>query len=243
MTALNGFTAETLEMETPAKNSTKDYAKFTFLRANREINKKNVEKIKESYREWGVIAGRPILIDKDFNIIDGQHRFCALRDLGWPITYEIITGNVIGKTMALNSSQDHWQLVDFVKSYAEQGMDNYRKLLKYEEKNKFGFTNSLHLCFGFKAKSHDIKKGRDFPFQENAIEIADYINNLEDVSFKTTKAFVYAVYVLFNKADLEQRTTIRNNILKIPKCTHEKDYRTAFENILNHKKKNNFVKL
>lgn len=222
---------------------TKDYSKFTFLRANRGINKNNVEKIKASYREWGVIPGRPILVDSDFNIIDGQHRFLALKDLGFAIPYEIIGGNVIGKTMALNSNQDHWQLIDFVKSYAEQGMDSYRKMLKFEEKNKLGFTNSLRLCFGFKARGQDVKRGRDFEFQEIAHEIADYINNLEDVPFKTTKAFVYAVYVLFNKADLEQRTIIRNNILKIPKGTNESDYRTAFENILNHKKKNNFTRL
>jgi hypothetical protein len=222
---------------------TKEYQKFTFLRANRAINKKNVERIKESIREWGVIPGRPVLVDSDFNIIDGQHRFLALKDLGFAIPYEVIGGDVLGKTMALNSCQDHWQLIDFVKSYAEQGMDNYRKLLKFEEKNNLGFTNSLHLCFGFKAKSHDIKKGRNFEFIENANEIADFINNLEEVSFKTTKAFVYAVYVLFNKADLEQRTIIRNNILKVPKGTHENDYRTAFENILNWKRKNNFIKL
>lgn len=222
---------------------TKDYAKFTFLRANRAINPNNVERIKASYREWGVIAGRPVLIDKDFNIIDGQHRFVALKDLGYPIPYEIIGGDVIGKTMALNSNQDHWQLVDFVRSYAEQGMDNYRKLIKFEQKNKLGFTNSLHLCFGFKAKSHDIKKGRNFEFLEIANEIADYINNLGDLPYKNTKAFVYAVFVLFQKADLEQRTITRNNIFKVPQSTHANDYRTSFENILNHKKKNNFVKL
>jgi hypothetical protein len=225
------------------KTETKDYAKFTFLRANRAINKRNVEKIKESYRQWGVIPGRAILVDKDFNIIDGQHRFLALKDLGLPIPYEIIGGDIIGKTMALNDSQQHWQLIDFVKSYAEQGIDCYRKMLKYEEKNKFGVTNSIHLCFGFKAKGFDIKKGRIFDYLEIADEIADYINNLGDVPYKTTKAFVYAIFVLFNKADLEQRTIIRNNILKVPYCTHANDYRTAFENILNHKKKNNFVKI
>src|SRR6187549_2973465 len=161
-------TLETLEQEAPVKNSTKDYEKFRFLRANRAINKNNVEKIKASYREWGVIAGRPILIDKDFNIIDGQHRFLALKDLGFPIPYEIIGGDIIGKTMALNSNQDEWQLIDYAKSYAEQGYDCYRKLLKYDEKNKLGFTNSLRICFGSKTKGLDVKKVRDFEFKDNA---------------------------------------------------------------------------
>lgn len=222
---------------------TKDYSKFTFLRANRKINKNNVEKIKASYREWGVIPGRPILIDKDFNIIDGQHRFLALKDLGFAIPYEIIGGDVIGKTMALNSNQDHWQLIDFAKSYAEQGMDCYRKMLKFEEKYQFGFTNSLRLCFGFKTKGEDVKKGKNFEFKESANEIADYINNLGELSFKTTKSFISAINNLFNKADLEQRTIIRNNILKVPKCQNHNEYKTAFENILNQNKRNNFTKL
>lgn len=234
-------TTETTDHST--KNETKDYAKFTFLRQNRAIRRPNVEKIKASYRQWGVIPGRALLVDRDFNIIDGQHRFLALKELGYAIPYEIIGGDVIGKTMALNASQDHWILSDYVQSYAEQGMDNYRKLIKFEEKYKLGFTNSLRLCFGFKAKGEDVKKGRNFAFQENATEIADYIINLGDIPYKTTKSFIYAIYILFNKADLEQRTLIKTNILKVPKATNHVDYTTAFENILNHRKKNNFVSL
>lgn len=39
---------------------TKDYPKFSFLRANRKIKQANVQKIKASYRQWGVIPGRPV---------------------------------------------------------------------------------------------------------------------------------------------------------------------------------------
>ncbi len=81
---------------------TRDYSKFKFLKTNREINRANVEKIKASIREWGIIPGRPTLVDGDYNIIDGQHRFLAIKELGHPVPYEVIGGDTIGKTMTLN---------------------------------------------------------------------------------------------------------------------------------------------
>lgn len=222
---------------------TRDYSKFKFLNTNRGIHKSNVERIKASIKEWGIIPGRPILVDGDYNIIDGQHRFLAIKELGHPIPYEVINGDTISKTMTLNSSQMPWQLVDFVKSYAEQGNDNYRRMLKFEEKYKLGFTSSLYICFGYAFKSADIKAGKHLEFVENAEEIAQYLENINFVSYRTTKSFIWAVINLFKKTNEEQREIIKDHILKIPQFSNHTDYRTAFENILNYKKKNNFTRL
>jgi len=80
---------------------TRDYSKFKFLPENREIKRANVEKIKTSVKEWGIIPGRPILIDGSGNIIDGQHRFLAYKELGHPIPHEIINGSLFTVTMPL----------------------------------------------------------------------------------------------------------------------------------------------
>jgi hypothetical protein len=56
---------------------TRDYSKFKFLKTNR-INNGTVVKITKSIKEWGVIPGRPVLVDGMYNI-DGQHRFNALK--------------------------------------------------------------------------------------------------------------------------------------------------------------------
>jgi hypothetical protein len=34
----------------------------------------------------------------------------------------VINGDVIAKTMALNANQSQWRLIDYMRSYSEQGL-------------------------------------------------------------------------------------------------------------------------
>jgi hypothetical protein len=212
----------------------RDYHKFNFLKENRDIKTSVVKRIEESIKEFGVIPGNPIVVDKDFNIIDGQHRFTAFKNLGLPVSYVIIEGDVIAKAMALNANQSQWQLIDYIRSYAEQNVDCYRKLLKFEEKYKFGMTASINV----------IRKGLDFKINPNAEAIAEFVLNLEQVPFHRTKDFISAISYLYRKTDAKQRKVIQGNILKTPRCANITDYITAFENILNYRKRgSNLIKL
>jgi len=222
---------------------TRDYSKFKFLNTNRAINLKNVEKIKASIREHGIIPGRPILVDGDYHIIDGQHRFLAIKELGHPIPYETIGGDTINKAMALNANQQQWQMIDYITSHANQGNDNYRKVLKFNEKFNLGIIPSLFICFGTHYKSAKVKKGDHYDYVEDAEQIAEYIDSLEDVPFKKSKSFVFAIINLYRKTKPEQREIIRQNILRVHNFSNTRDYTNAFENILNHKKKNNYITL
>jgi ParB-like chromosome segregation protein Spo0J len=56
---------------------TKQYTKFNILDHNRELNNTNLKKIEESILEKGLQV--PIIIDENYNIIDGQHRFYVLQ--------------------------------------------------------------------------------------------------------------------------------------------------------------------
>lgn len=223
---------------------TRDYSKFKLLSENREIRPANVEKIKLSVKEWGVIPGRPVLIDGVGNIVDGQHRFIAYKELGLPIPYEVINGDIIKKTMALNSNQAQWQLIDYIKSYADQGIDCYRRLLKFEEKYKLGNSSNIHICFGLKAKSNDIRLGKTFKFNEDAEGIALFIESIKGVEYNKTKTFVLAMIMLYYKTNLKQRELVKANITSIPRFLNYMDYLTAFENIINYKKRGeNRIKL
>jgi len=223
---------------------TKDYSKFKLLSSNREVKDSVVKKIIASIKEWGVIPGRPVLVDKDFNVVDGQHRLEALKVLNLPVQYEVIEGDIIAKTMALNSSQAQWQLIDYIKSFADQGVDCYRKLLKFEEKYKFGITSTINLTIQGKIKSSDIRKGKIFDVQNDSDLIAEYILSLEKLPFYKTKDFIRAIIILYKKANPAQLNIIRNNILKVPRFANSSDYITAFENIINYKKRgSNIIKL
>ena len=216
---------------------TRDYSKFKFLKTNRKVKESTVRKITDSIKEWGIIPGRSILVDGDYNIIDGQHRFMAIKSLGHPIPYEVINGDVIGKTMALNSNQQQWKLIDYINSYAEQGIECYRKFLKFEDKYNLGVSSSIMICFGLNASPTDIRKGKSLQFIEESDGIAQFIDSIENVSYKKSKPFVCSVIILFFKSNEQQRNLVKSNILKIPKFSDMSDYITAYENIINYRKR------
>jgi len=69
---------------------TTDYSKFNTLAGNRQVNIAHVKKLESSFDEEYLIS--PILVNEKFQIIDGQHRFEAAKNLKLPIYYYMIQG-------------------------------------------------------------------------------------------------------------------------------------------------------
>jgi hypothetical protein len=64
---------------------TSDYDQFVIMEANREQNRGHIEAIKAAFGEMGNLTRvQPILVNERFEIIDGQHRFIACKELGEP---------------------------------------------------------------------------------------------------------------------------------------------------------------
>lgn len=68
-------------------NMSQRYDKFKFLNLNRKINKSHVEELKELNRGKKRFELFPIVVDKEMNIIDGQHRYQACKELNIPVYY------------------------------------------------------------------------------------------------------------------------------------------------------------
>ncbi len=68
-------------------NQTKDYSRFKFLELNRAINKLHVKNLMKLNEERSRFHLFPIVVDKDMNIIDGQHRYTACKESDSPVFY------------------------------------------------------------------------------------------------------------------------------------------------------------
>ena len=215
----------------------KDYSRFKIIKENRGIKQSTVNKIVVSIKQFGFIPGRPVLVDRDFNVIDGQHRFFALKQLNMSIPYEIIDGDVIAKTMMLNSSQSQWSLKDYINSYASQDIFCYIRLIRFEQKYKLGYSNNITINIENKIKTKDIRLGKEFIINEKSDDIANFLYDCNSVPFWKNSEFVKAITGLFRKANTEQLNIIKKNILKVPRCSNITQYYTVFENILNYKKR------
>lgn len=213
---------------------TKDYSFFKYSTNNRGIKPINVDKIKKSMIKFGFITGRPVLCTADGVIVDGQHRFEAAKQLGLSISYEIVETDFVETMIELNSTQTNWALLDYINSYADQGIDCYRKLLKFQEKYKLGMSNSIMVYMHNSTnRSGDIRIGKVFPINPNAEAIADFILNCEHIPYAKEHKFIQALSVVYKRLNKEQLQKIKTNLIAIPQFAKASDYIVAFENILN----------
>ena len=107
---------------------TNNYNMFKTLVGNRGINPKRVKKIKDSITEIGYIPN-PIIVNEKYEVIDGQGRLQALKELGKPVEYIIIKGLGIKECLFMNINQERWTVMDYIKSHADLGNINYQRLL------------------------------------------------------------------------------------------------------------------
>lgn len=111
---------------------TTKYKNFTFLSGNRPISQWHVQEIVTSFQaNPALIELRPILVNEDMGVIDGQHRLKALEFLKLPVPYIKSPGLTIQTAQIMNALQRPWKLIDFANSYAESGNNNYQLFLRY----------------------------------------------------------------------------------------------------------------
>ena len=139
---------------------TKDYSIFKRLVGNRDIPESRISKIVESIQTIGWVHN-PIIVNEKMEVIDGQGRLTALQRLKMPVEYIIAEGAGNKECIYMNMNMVNWKLPDFIKSYAEQGNENYQRLLTLMERYANGNLDIISTAVYrlSKSKHRDIKKG------------------------------------------------------------------------------------
>src|SRR5690348_13876868 len=107
---------------------TSNYAMFKLADTNRKVKKSHVELLKKAIRKKNLLHLNPIIVDQDSNVIDGQHRLTAARELKLPIFYMIDNEINDSDIASLNSNKSNWQPLDYINYYARKGNNNYKQL-------------------------------------------------------------------------------------------------------------------
>jgi ParB-like chromosome segregation protein Spo0J len=95
---------------------TKDYNIFKFDSMNREIDERHVKRLVTSFEKKYV--EKPIIVNQNIVIMDGQHTFLALKQLGLEISYNIHHGMTIDDVPVLNGNQKAWTFHHYLDFYA-----------------------------------------------------------------------------------------------------------------------------
>lgn len=223
-------------MSTSTVHKTKEYDKFSLHKFNRNINEGLVKRLMSSIEDLGFIHGKAIIVDKDFSIIDGQHRFEACKRLGLPIYYMITKSDPQKTMIQLNAQQVQWKMSDYINSWAANGVKCYQQLQEFEKEHHFGITNSLLILFDNHFDAVDIKQikaGKPFKLNPNADAIMQFLKDCKDVPYCKSSYFIKAVTRLFRLAEAKHIEKLKKHIISLPQQATAAAYMVAFENIIN----------
>lgn len=164
--------------------STKDYDKFTFKDGNRKINNRNYFKLLESMREKQLII--PILVNERFEIIDGQHRFQAAKELKLPIYYFVVDGYGSEEMKRANLVSSNWTKNDFLNMFLADGEENYEVVKEIMDTYDVPVSLIIKVFAAMQGKNQKLvsKQFEEGNFDlKNVDNVKDFFASLEDFSF------------------------------------------------------------
>lgn len=97
---------------------TKDYSMFKILDGNRGIKKSHIKKLSQSIQKSNHLNLHPIVVNREYEIIDGQHRLECARLLGLDIFY-ILSDNVEDEHLIdCNVNQKQFECENYIDFFA-----------------------------------------------------------------------------------------------------------------------------
>lgn len=152
--------------------STTDYGIFKRLAGNRQLSKRNLNKISRSIIKRNLLSEYPIIVNTKMEVIDGQHRLEIAKVNDFTIYYTIVDNLTLSDVQQLNYAVQSWQMRDYLNSYMELGYEPYKILSDFIQKSGFSLSNAgMLLTAGANVLSGGFFKGARTKFKEGQLEI------------------------------------------------------------------------
>lgn len=183
---------------------TDKYGQFSFIRGNREMSQSRITKIKNAYANGiNLFPYCPILVNKKYKIIDGQHRFVAATQLKIPVYFMFVADYDLKQIARINSNSQSWKTKDFLNCYIDLGIKDYKQLEEYIDRFKVPITSALNLLAYGKVSSGGgmTEKFKNGEFRINHMDVAVrvgaiYQDYLGLAAFHKSRALVVACSML-----------------------------------------------
>lgn len=218
---------------------TQNYAQFKLISTNRKIDPKHVEKIKKSIQENGYFKSKPISVNKDFEVIDGQHRLYAAKELGIPIKYEIEDVNAQTAMVTLNSTSSNWSLYNYIDHFSKLGLTKYVDLKRAIDNSDYGISAVLSIYVKDYIKvGKSLRGGNDFAVNPKKAELVELLEFFRGkLPFFKNKDFIRAVRSLLDNKSIQEKhyVRLRLNVFAIVPCANLDQYLKQFYKLMKFK--------
>lgn len=184
-------------------HSTSDYSQFKVMEGNRNVSRVHVKELQRLMIDNGNLTNNfPIIVNKNFEVLDGQHRLQALQELGWEVAYVIEDGATINMVRAINLGNKNWNWRDIAESYETLGNHEYGWFLRYLDRHGLSFSIAMRFCdlnAGRNVSSSDYYQGYLFIADKTkAEEMAEHYKEVlkylpEDIS---QREIAYSIFNL-----------------------------------------------
>lgn len=208
---------------------TTDYDKFKLIKGNRKLNSTNYAKLAKSMSEEQLLI--PILVNVNYEIIDGQHRFTVQKELKLPVYYYIVDNYSINQVKRANLVSSNWTKEDYLNMHISDGLDDYITFKELYEESKLNISDLLKLYSMAQVKpttqtSFEFENGSFTA--ENTEKVKDFLYDLENFEFfkgYKSQSFIAAFIRLYwhslydNERLLDKLKTRKNAFENIKSAT------------------------
>lgn len=222
-------------------NYSDQYDQFKFRSDNRPLNVSHVFALTRSIKENGL--QKPITVDENLVILDGQHRFTALKNLGHQIAY-FTANSKMTNIIEMNTVRRNWQLADYLNHYFQKEVNSYVKIMSLVDEFQGFSVPAIVKAVGCTPAA--FKKGQLQVDETNYITAERILSGCNDMTWfsgRTATSFIAALAQInrielfdldkfFEKADHYKSS-------KIYHCGSRSEYLRMIETLWNFKQPQN----
>ena len=235
---------------------TKEYERFKLLGIgkNRKIRLNHVEEIAEALKQSNFLINNPIKVNKDFYILDGQHRYLAAKKENLEIYYEIHSSLGMDEIIKENAGTLKWVSEDYLDYYVSINKEAYliiKNVLDRWPKIKLSVvmliltnTEGRNIWKRFKNGEIELNKNINEKYIKDMMLYLSYIINfvndnlLKYKQIASTQMFQQAVVLFMKRPNVCPEKFLKKlnyKVLAIHPCTKIKEYIDIFLHIYNFK--------
>lgn len=231
-------------MTTSVIVSTTNYERFKLVGTNRIIKQKNVARLMKSFKmTGGMQMSKPIIVNSDMQVIDGQHRLEACKRMGIPVHY-VVSNDKIENIPIYNTYQEKWGMEDYARYWAENGKDSYKRILQIRDKVSTGLNGILECLMPRGGTNNEAFKEGNFVFEQDVDECAEYVSKImhlcylikgkRNISVKVVRAVRFLSKIKAFKLD-NLIDKIQRYQGKLYSCATSEEYIQMFVELYNYK--------